>query len=245
VEYPILEDAWRQSALSDGDASREWRAGVAGTLADGAVGTGPRPDRETVPLDPVDEATQSARPVGPTIQRRGSLREYSHEPISGRKFATILDRALRGVPTDVASAATPRAPGQVIECYCLVNAVEDIDQGVYRYDPDETALVRVGDTDRERAAHLALDQSVVGDAAVNVYLTAPLEAVVEAAGNRGYRLAQLEGGIALGRLYLATYAHSRLGGRGFTFYDGLVADQLSPRGSDLTPMTLFALGRPS
>ena len=66
----------------------------------------------------------------------------------------------------------------------------------------------------------------------------------QAVGNRGYRLAQLEAGIGLGRLYLATYAHLALGGRGFTFYDDLVTEHLSPRGASQTPMTLFAFGRP-
>jgi hypothetical protein len=85
---------------------------------------------------------------------------------------------------------------------------------------------------------------VVGDAAVNVYLAADVDAVVARAGNRGYRLAQLLGGIGLGRLYLATYAHRTLGGRGFTFYDDLVSDHLGPRAAEQTPMTLFAFGRP-
>jgi hypothetical protein len=86
---------------------------------------------------------------------------------------------------------------------------------------------------------------VVGDAAVNVYTMADIDSIVEQVGNRGYRLAQLVGGIALGRLYLATYAHRALGGRGFTFYDDLVTEHLSPRASNQTPMTLFAFGKPS
>jgi hypothetical protein len=54
----------------------------------------------------------------------------------------------------------------------------------------------------------------------------------------------LEAGIGLGRLYLATYAHLALGGRGFTFYDDRVTGHISPRAVDQTPMTLFAFGRP-
>jgi hypothetical protein len=61
-------------------------------------------------------------------------------------------------------------------------------------------------------------------------------------GNRGYRLAQLEAGVALGRLYLATYAHLGFGGRGFTFFDERVADYLGSSGQ--LPMTLFAFGKP-
>jgi len=194
----------------------------------------------------VDEETQSDRPLGETIERRGSLREYSHEPISDRKFATVLDRALRGAPTDCSGdvEAGARAPGRLIDCYCLVHAVDGIDQGAYQYHPEENVLERLGDTDRETAGRLALGQGVVGDAAVNVYLMADVDAIVDAVGNRGYRLAQLEGGISLGRLYLATYAHLALGGRGFTFFDDEVTQHLLPRSGDQTPMTLFAFGKP-
>jgi len=83
---------------------------------------------------------------------------------------------------------------------------------------------RVRETDRKTAGHLALGQSVVGDAAVNVTLVADVDAVVSEFGDRGYRLAQLEAGILLGRLYLATYAQLGPGGRGFTFFDDEVAE---------------------
>ncbi|WP_435363093.1 SagB/ThcOx family dehydrogenase [Haloarchaeobius sp. DYHT-AS-18] len=240
VEFPILHDAWAQSTLADGAAAEAWRDGFEGLDA-ADLGTHDPGDGEVVDLDPVDSETASARPVGNTIERRGSLREYSHEPISDRKLATVLDRALRGVPTDCFGGD---APDSLLDYYVLVHAVEGIPQGAYQYHPDENTLERVGDTARDSATYLALGQEVVGDAAVNVFTMADVDAVVEQFGNRGYRLAQLEGGIALGRLYLATYAHRTLGGRGFTFYDDLVTQHLSPRAQNQTPMTLFAFGKP-
>jgi hypothetical protein len=235
VDYPLVPDAWRQSRLAGADAVRDWRAG----FADADVGTHAPGDGETIQLDPVDVETATARPVGATIERRGSLREYSHDPVSDRMVATVLDRALRGVPLDVGAG-----PSRLVDCYCLVHAVDGVPSGAYQYHPDECLLERVGDTDRQTAGHLALDQSVVGDAAVNVYLLADVDRVVEALGDRGYRVAQLEAGLALGRLYLATYAHLALGGRGFTFYDDRVTDHLGPRAAEQSPMTLFAFGRP-
>jgi len=237
-EYPLVPDAWRQSRVDDGASAQEWREAVREAAPIGTRGPG---DGERVALDPVDTETATARPVGATIERRGSLREYSHEPVSARKVATVLDRALRGVPTDCTAG---HAPGGLLDCYCLVHAVEGVPSGAYQYYPGENTLERIGDTDRETAAHLALDQSVVGDSAVNVYLLADVDAVVGTLGNRGYRLAQLEGGIALGRLYLATYAHLSLGGRGFTFYDDPVREHLSPRAEGQLPMTMFAFGKP-
>ncbi len=248
IDYPLVSDAWRQSRLADGDAVREWRERVDDASGDGApesaFGAHVVGDGDTVDLDPVDGETASARPLWNTIERRGSLREYSHETISARMFATVLDRALRGAPIACFDSDGTRIR-RLLDCYCLVHAVDGIPSGAYQYHPDANVLERVGNTDRGTAGHLALEQSVVGDAAANVYLTADVDAVVETLGNRGYRLAQLAGGIALGRLYLATYAHRTLGGRGFTFYDDLVTEHLSPRAGNQTPMTLFAFGKPA
>ncbi|QPV64055.1 SagB/ThcOx family dehydrogenase [Halosimplex litoreum] len=241
VDYPLIVDAWRGSRLADGEAADTWRSVFAHEVADTSLGARPADDGERTALDPVDAETASARPTGNTIERRGSCREYSHEPISARKFATVMDRALRGVPAD-AFAGDLRG---LVDCYCLVHAVDGVDSGVYEYHPGADELEWVRETDRKRAGHLALGQDVVGDAAVNVYLVADVDAVVSEFGNRGYRLAQLEAGIVLGRLYLATYAHRSLGGRGFTFFDTEVADYLAPHADGQTPMTLFAFGKPA
>ena len=240
VEYPLVPDAWRQSRLEDAEAAGGWLERIE-SLGGAQLGTQDHGDGEIVDLDPVDTETASSRPVGNTIERRGSLREYSHEPVSDRKFATVLDRALRGVPLDV---STDDGPDRFVDIYTLVHAVDGIPSGAYQYHPDDAVLERIGETDRRTAGRLALGQSVVGDAAANVYVLADVEAIVEAVGNRGYRVAQLVGGISLGRLYLATYAHRTLGGRGFTFFDDEVTEHLAPRAANQTPMTLFAFGKP-
>jgi SagB-type dehydrogenase family enzyme len=240
VDYPLVHEAWAGSALPDGDSAREWRGHRPTEDAGSVLGTHSPGDGERVALDPVDDETASARPVGNTIERRGSAREYTHESISDRLFATVLDRALAGVPTDCFDGGDG-----VLDHYCLVHAVDGVESGAYQYHPDAGCLERLGDTDRETAGHLAAGQSVVGDAAVNVYTMADVDALVDRFGNRGYRLAQLQAGVELGRLYLATYAHRRLGGRGFTFFDDLVTEHLSPRASNQTPMTLFAFGTPA
>ncbi|WP_396613681.1 SagB family peptide dehydrogenase (plasmid) [Haloferax sp. S1W] len=238
VDYPLIYDAWRQSTLGDAAAVRTWREQF--DNGDSHAFGAPEPgDGQLVELDPVDTETATSRPVDATIERRGSLREYGDDAISDRKFATVLDRALRGIPTDCGENAS-----NLVSYYCLVHAVDGIPSGAYQYFPEQNVLERLGETSRRTAGHLALDQGVVGDAAVNVYIMANVDAIVDRVGNRGYRLAQLLGGISLGRLYLATYAHRELGGRGFTFYDDLVTEHLSPRAANQTPMTLFALGVP-
>ncbi len=62
-------------------------------------------------------------------------------------------------------------------------------------------------------------------------------------GNRGYRVAQLEGGIIAGRMYLGAYAHG-FGATGLTFFDDDVTDFFSPHAAGKSVMFLVALGYP-
>ena len=65
--------------------------------------------------------------------------------------------------------------------------------------------------------------------------------ILERFGNRGYRVAQLEGGILGGRMYLAAYAQG-FGATGLTFFDDDVTAFFSPHAADKSVMFLIALG---
>lgn len=238
-EFPLIHEAWRAGTLSDGEAAREWRS-AATEMAFEAPRAG---DGERIALEPVDRTIQSKRPLGETIERRGSCREYEREPISFRKFSTVLDRATRGTPIDARGGEEPLS---FVEPYLIVNGVEGLAAGAYQHHPGTGELERLVEGElREEAAHLALDQRLAGDAAACIYFTADLDALVDALGDRGYRLAQFEAAITAGRLYLATYAHRDLGGTGLTFYDDLVTEFFSPRAAGRAPMFLYTLGRPA
>jgi len=252
VEYPLVHEAWAASALPDGEAAREWRERARGWCeqardagADGRRGPG---DAERVPLDPVDHETASARPFHDAVRRRGSCREYAGRGPTRRQVGTVLDRATRGVPGDWSGrdggVVDEDGPGLALnDVYVLASGIEDVPDGSYQFHPARGELERIGDLGERTKAHLALDQPWAGEAHANVYLMADIEAITDRLGNRGYRLAQLEAGVVLGRLYLATYAHRNLGGTGLTFYDDLVTEHLSPRAAGTTPTCLFAFGR--
>jgi len=59
---------------------------------------------------------------------------------------------------------------------------------------------------RAQAAHLAFNQDLAGDAAVNTYFLLGLARNVEWYGEHGYRLAHTEVAIMAGWGYLAAYA---------------------------------------
>jgi SagB-type dehydrogenase family enzyme len=133
--------------------------------------------------------------------------------------------------------------GALVDLYLVVNAVDGVAPGAYRYWPEGHGLERLAAGDyRSQSACLCLDQALGGDAAAVIYFLSPLDALLRAFGNRGYRLANLEAGIAGGRAYLAAYAQ-RFGATGLTFYDQDVVRFFSPHAAGLDAIFVTALGR--
>jgi hypothetical protein len=123
--------------------------------------------------------------------------------------------------------------------------VEGLAPGAYVYHRVCRALERLREGDfRNQAGYLGLEQDLPAEASVNVYCLADLHALLARFGNRGYRAAQLEGGIIGGKLYLAAYGQ-RLGATGLTFYDDDVTAFFSPHAAGKSVMFLSAFGHPA
>jgi SagB-type dehydrogenase family enzyme len=225
LDYPMLRQALAASALLDSDAVRAWRATAAGAPAAAA--------RDVQRL-PVPDAS-SGRTLGETIQRRGSTRTFAHAPLTVDELGAALWAAARPVPHD--------APGGHVDLYLVINAVQGVAAGAYRYDAVAHGLERLAEGDfRRQSAFLTLEQPLGGDAAAVIYFLAPLNAVLATSGDRGYRLVNLEAGIAGGRAYLAAYALG-FGASGLTFYDAEVVRFFSPRAAGEDAIFVTALGR--
>jgi SagB-type dehydrogenase family enzyme len=150
----------------------------------------------------------------------------------------------------VLSAATTDLPADflgpkrasLLDLYLIVNAVDGLDPGTYYCHREKRALECLAPgAFRAQAGRLGLDQALPADAAVNVYALCALDPILAAFGNRGYRAAQMEGGILGGRLYLSAYALG-LGATGLTFYDDEVIEFFSPHASGKDVMFLTAIG---
>ncbi len=255
VDYPLLREIHESSSLESPDAVRAWRRGVGGlgvrasrpvsqgiawptAVSDDPVRVAARgveggPPRALTPL-PAPRA-ESGRGLGETIQRRGSTRQFGHAPLSALEFSTALWAATRAGDADV--------PTGLVDLYLIVNAVTEVPAGAYFYRHAAHALepLRAGALRRE-SAHLCLEQPLGGDAAAVIYFLAPLDAILRAAGDRGYRVANLEAGLAGGRAYLAAYAQG-FGATGLTFYDHLVVEFFSPHAVGKDAIFVTALGR--
>ena len=233
VDYPAIRAMHAASSLASGTEAASWRG--AGPSGEPAAGTG-----RSVSLPPAPGETLPAGSVTEVILRRGSSRRFARAPISQVQLSTLLERATRGIPADfLAAGATLNT------LYLIVHAVDDLAPGTYVYHRGAHWLepLREGSV-RDEAGYLGLEQDLPADASVNVYCLANLEPILARFGNRGYRAAQLEGGILGGKLYLAAYAQG-LGATGLTFYDDEVTSFFSPYAAGKSVMFLTAVGHPA
>jgi len=226
VDYPLLRDAYANSALDSESEVLAWReearapsrAPPAGALV---ALPAPRPS--------------AGRTLAETIMARGSTREFSGAPIGADELSTALWHATRALPADV--------PSGLVDLFLTVHAVEGLEPGAYAYHPESHALEQIKRGDfRERSAYLCLEQPLGGMSSATVFFLADLDSILEAYGNRGYRLANLEAGLIGGRLYLCAYAQ-RFGATGLTFYDKDVVDFFSPHALGKDAIFVTALGR--
>ena len=232
VDYPAIRDAQEASALRDGDEAAAW-------LATAAPAEAPAPHGPLRVLRPLAEAALPRDSLDTVIRRRGSTRAFDRtRSLRFEELSTALDRSTRGVAADFLGPP----PASLLDLYLIVHAVEGLAPGTYLYHRAARALelLREGHF-RQAAGRLALGQALAADAAVNVYSLADLPRVLERLGNRGYRAAQLEGGITGGRLYLAAYAQG-FGATGLTFFDDEVTAFFSPHAAGKSVLFLTALG---
>jgi SagB-type dehydrogenase family enzyme len=234
VDYPVIRAMHAASSLAGGEEAASWH------------GTGPSGDPlpargGSVPLRPLGDADVPPDSVTEVIQRRGSTRSFARKPLTLAQLSTMLGRVTRGIPADFLDP-----PGAtLITPYVIVHAVEDLAPGAYVYHRADRALelLREG-TFRKEAGYLGLEQELPGDASANVYCLVNLDSVLARFGNRGYRAAEIEGGIIGGKLYLAAYAQ-RVGATGLTFYDDDVTAFFSPHAAGKSIMFLTAVGHPA
>jgi hypothetical protein len=158
------------------------------------------------------------------IRRRGSARRFGAGPIPAPHLHAIL------------ATASDR-----IRPFVAVHAVYGLDAGTYAWEDGQLNSLRTGDV-RLDAAYLCLGQRLGGEGAATVFLMAELEDMLGSLGDRGYRLAQLEGGLTLGRMNLAAEAFGH-GATGLTFFDDDVTTYFSPRAADLSCMVVCAVGQ--
>ncbi|WP_340820077.1 SagB/ThcOx family dehydrogenase [Methanolobus sp. WCC4] len=143
------------------------------------------------------------------IENRTSIRNYSSEPLSIEELSYLLwcTQGVKEVVRDVVTFRTVPSAGarHALETYILVNNVEELEKGLYRFLPVEHKLVEVdmGKDIADRVKHGCLDQAFVKSSAVTFIWTAVPYRMAWRYGQRGYRYLHLDAGHTCQNLYLS------------------------------------------
>ena len=234
-------------ATAPHDHPEALRYHAASRLGDAAAVTGLRRARPQArptaaqSLRPLPEpaAARGDSSLDAVIRRRRSTRRFARQSISAAELAAVLERPTRGVAADFLSERPT-----LLEIFVIVNAVDGVPGGSYRYDPQRNGLELIAAGDfRSAAGFLCLEQALASDASAVLFYLSDLEAAGAAFGERGYRLAELEAGLVAGRAYLAAYATGR-GATGLTFYDDEVPRFFAAPAAGLDTLLVVAVGVP-
>jgi SagB-type dehydrogenase family enzyme len=225
--YPLGAAAQRAGELPSAEAVSAWRSKANRLHAQHAT--------RSLAAGEAGQAHAATDTIEAVILRRGSTRRFARHPIPRGVLGWAMAAATRPVRSDF---VPPQAT--LLEHFVSVHAVEDLPPGAYRWREGEFQLVR-GGAERGRTRSLCLGQDLGGDAAATIFHCAQLQPILEALGARGYRAAQLEGGVAAERLQLAAFALG-VGATGLTFLDDEVSAFFGTRAA---PMLTVAVGVPA
>ncbi len=145
-----------------------------------------------------------------TIENRKSVRKYSDQPLTLPELSWLL-WCTQGVKEvlhrQVTLRTVPSAGARhCFETYLLVNNVEDLQSGLYRFLAVDHKLEPINLDDPHLANKLTtacLDQSMVRKSAVTFFWTSVIYRMKWRYGERGYRYLLLDAGHVCQNLYLA------------------------------------------
>ena len=224
-EFPLITRAQQAGNLATPEQVTAWRA---------AAPAGLRRAPETV--DPPPGAR--AEPIESVVLRRGSTRRMRREVAATELLQWGMAAGTRHVPADALPAGA-----SLLSHELAVHAVRGMDPGLYHWVEGRAQSYRAASETavRQLSRHLCLDQPLGGDSAYTEFPCADLDHVLDAYGDRGYRVAQLEAGVDAGRLQLAAFTLD-YGGTGLTFFDAEVSAAFGTRAAC---MLAVAIGIPA
>lgn len=142
------------------------------------------------------------------IERRRSVRKYSDQPLKLDELTYLLwcTQGIQKMAPDRSYRTVPSAGGRhAFETYLLVNNVEGLPPGLYRYLPIEHKLAKISSSGdiSDRIAGTSPYGSFIKMSAVTFIWTAVFYRMTWRHGERGYRYIHLDAGHVCQNLYLA------------------------------------------
>jgi SagB-type dehydrogenase family enzyme len=206
-------------------------------------------DAALIPLPRPAEFSVPAMDLRAAIEARRTVRAYSETPLSLEELSYLLwvSQGVKRISSRPSTARTVPSAGarHAFETYLLVNRVEGLDAGLYRYAAIENSLLRLeAPADiAERIAHDCLEQAQITNSAATFIWAAVLERMYWRYVERGYRYLHLDAGHVCQNLALGA---EQLG-CGIcpiaAFNDELLNATLGLDGEDMFVVYLASLGK--
>ncbi|UCE97373.1 MAG: SagB/ThcOx family dehydrogenase [Dehalococcoidia bacterium] len=145
--------------------------------------------------------------VEEAIFNRRSIRNYINQPLTLQEVSQLLWSA-QGITNTNGNRAAPSAGATYpLEIYIVVGDVYGINDGIYRYNPQQNELIKIlGGQHREALSKAALNQRFIADASLDIVITAIYERTTARYGERGIRYVHMEAGHAAENVYLQAFS---------------------------------------
>jgi SagB-type dehydrogenase family enzyme len=143
------------------------------------------------------------------IEQRVSVRKYDQEPLSLEELSILLwlTQGVKEVTRRPATSRTVPSAGarHAFETYLLINRIDGLQPGLYRFLALEHALIEVNLSAgiAEELTQACYGQKMVSSAAVTFFWAAEMERMTWRYTQRGYRYIHLDAGHVCQNLYLA------------------------------------------
>lgn len=187
-----------------------------------------------------------------TLARRRSAYAYADRDLELAALSALLRFSVgvqRFVPAygveEFPLSMAPSAGGlDILRAYVIVRRTEQLDSGVYRYEPLSHELVELRDTDPVGALEVVyLQPEFAHDAAASVALTARLDVAFDKYPLRHYRTLHVDSGVAVQNLYLVATALGLASCAVAGFDDAALGTLLGLPDNEIATM-LVAVGHP-
>lgn len=206
-------------------------------------------DARLIDLPKADELNMPLLDVRQAIEQRRSVRRYDEQPLTLAELSFLL-WCTQGVKTvtkrPVTLRTVPSAGARhAFETYLLINRVEGVPAGLYRFLAIEHALLPLSLEEglAGKLQHACFDQTMVGSSAVTFFWVAVTERMAWRYCERGYRYLFLDAGHVCQNLYLAAEAIESGVCAIAAYDDDLVNASLGLDGEELWCCYVAALGK--
>jgi len=198
-------------------------------------------EKDTIKLP--ESTKKGGMSVEEAIENRRSRREYADTPLSLKEISQLC-WAAQGITDEKRKFRAAPSAGALypLEIF-IVTGNTELEPGVYQYLPfnHSLKLIKSGDF-RENLAEVALGQSAIKNAAMNIVITAVYERTAKKYGARAERYVHMEAGHVAQNIYLQAESIGLATVSIGAFYDNEVRDVISAP-VDYRPLYIMPIGK--